>query len=219
MTNPTAGPKPAYHHGDLRRALLDAALAVVVEAGPAALSLRDVARRAGVSHNAPYRHFADKAALVAALAEEGFRLLTAAMQAEAARRGPREQDRFLGLAVAYVAFAIQQPGHFRVMFGQEAADKARYPAVLAAEREAFDCCVGAIAACQAAGDVRQGDPQAFAMAAWSLVHGVAGLYLDGLIEMAGLGGQGPEAVTVQLARTLFAGLSEGGASKAGRAAG
>jgi AcrR family transcriptional regulator len=219
MKEPSVSPRESYHHGDLRRALLDAALAVVVEAGPGALSLRDVARRAGVSHNAPYRHFTDKAALVAALAEEGFRLLTAAMRAEAERRGPRVQERFLGLAVAYVAFAIGQPGHFRVMFGQEAADKDRYPQVMAAEREAFDGCVQAIADCQREGEVRPGDPQHFALAAWSLVHGLAGLHVDGLVAMAGLGGASPEAVTVRMARTLFAGLAEGGNQKAGPGAG
>jgi AcrR family transcriptional regulator len=217
MNSKPINPRAAYHHGDLRRALLDAALGLVIEAGPAAFSLRDVARQVGCSHNAPYRHFADRAALLAAVAEEGFRLLGRAMAAEADRRGPWPQERFLGLAVAYVGFAIGHPGHFRVMFGPEAADKARYPDVMAAEAAAFDRCVQAIADCQRAGAIRPGPSAVHGLAAWSLVHGLAGLYLDGLVGMAGLGDESPDVVTERMAGTLFGGLAE--TTKAGPGAG
>src|SRR5690242_14296324 len=95
-----------YHHGDLRRALLDAALAQVAEHGPAALSLREVARRAGVSHAAPAHHFGNKAGLLTAIAAEGYHLLAAAL---AAAREFQEQG------VAYVLFAVDHPAHFAVM--------------------------------------------------------------------------------------------------------
>jgi AcrR family transcriptional regulator len=99
-----------YHHGDLRRALLDTALAAVAEHGPAAVSLRDVARRAGVSHAAPTHHFGDKTGLLTALAAEGWTLLADALTATA-RRDPR----FSELGVAYVMFAVAHPAHFAVM--------------------------------------------------------------------------------------------------------
>src|SRR5262245_4881527 len=107
--------KRAYHHGDLRRALLDAALELVSSKGVQALTLREVARRAGVTHAAPYHHFPSKEALFAAVATEGFRDLAAAMRAAlSGRRGPFASLRAIG--VAYVRFATEHPAHFRIMF-------------------------------------------------------------------------------------------------------
>src|SRR5262245_23788463 len=104
-----------YHHGDLRRALLDAALEILAEGGAAGLTLREVARRAGVTHAAPYRHFEDKAALLAAVAEEGFRAVYAEMLARSERvKDPVE--RLYQIGAAYVLFAVTHPAHFRVMF-------------------------------------------------------------------------------------------------------
>src|SRR5688572_22189691 len=99
-----------YHHGDLRRALLDGAVAAIDEVGPTAMSLRDVARRAGVSHAAPAHHFGDKAGLLSALAAEGFRGLAAELGRAAATGS------FLEVGVAYVRFAVAHPAHFAVMF-------------------------------------------------------------------------------------------------------
>ena len=103
--------KQTYHHGDLRRALLDAAAEVIAEQGPAALSLRDLARRAGVSHAAPMHHFGDKAGLLTALATEGYDLLAAELAEEWA-----VTHSFLEQGVAYVRFAIRHRAHFEVMF-------------------------------------------------------------------------------------------------------
>ncbi|HEV7962299.1 MAG TPA: helix-turn-helix domain-containing protein, partial [Actinoplanes sp.] len=103
--------KQTYHHGDLRRALLDAAAEVIEEQGPAALSLRDLARRAGVSHAAPTHHFGDKAGLLTALATEGYGLLVAELAEEWAAT-----HSFLEQGVAYVRFAIRHRAHFEVMF-------------------------------------------------------------------------------------------------------
>jgi len=97
---------PSYHHGELRPALLRAAARILEKEGRDAISLRDLARRAGVSHSAPYRHFADRQALLAALAEEGFALLAAALQG----KPWREQ------AMAYLRFALANPERFRLMF-------------------------------------------------------------------------------------------------------
>ena len=104
-----------YHHGNLRETLLQGAVRVIAEVGPAAFTLREVARRAGVSHNAPYRHFRDKDALLAAVAAQGFRELTHAMR-EAGERQSKPLDKLKQSGMAYVAFAVRRPEHFTVMF-------------------------------------------------------------------------------------------------------
>src|SRR4051812_6811216 len=109
-----------YHHGDLRRALVDAALEMVAEHGPAALSLREVARRAGVSHAAPTHHFRNKAGLLTAIAADGYRLLARALEEAGAKAGReeragKESTPFREQGVAYVVFATEHPAHFAVM--------------------------------------------------------------------------------------------------------
>jgi len=166
-----------YHHGDLRRTLLDAAIAIVKEAGAGALSLRELARAAGVSHAAPYRHFASREALLAALATEGFLGLGAAMAARA--DGVSDPvERIMALGVGYVAYAVEHPGHFRVMFSRELHEGIEDPELAAAGEPTLAALVDAVAAGQAAGVVRDGDPRALAVPAWSMVHGLAMLLVD-----------------------------------------
>src|SRR5277367_6509136 len=116
-------PKP-YHHGNLKKALLQAALELTAETGPRGFTLREAARRAGVSHNAPYRHFRDRDALLAAVATEGFDRLTHAMARGALKAGPLNRLRRSGLA--YVDFALRWPQHFAAMFDAP-WDKPEYP--------------------------------------------------------------------------------------------
>jgi AcrR family transcriptional regulator len=169
-----AGRKP-YHHGNLHNALLEAALGLIREVGLRGFTLRAVARRAGVSHAAPYRHFREKAALLAALAEDGFDRLTAAMQAA----GATSQDPFGRLqqaGLAYIAFAQAQPEHFLVMFSI-ALDAQRHPAAKAAANRCFAELVALVTACQHA---RDGLPsKTAARMAWTHVHGIAELALRG----------------------------------------
>src|SRR4051794_27635084 len=110
-----------YHHGDLQRALVDAAVALLAEGGAAAVTLREVARRAGVTHAAPYRHFADKAALLAAVAEEGFRALHDAVARAGAEAPDDPLARLAASGQAYLRFAMSHPAHYRVMFGPDVA--------------------------------------------------------------------------------------------------
>ncbi len=155
--------KPAYHHGDLRAALLAAAGELLENQGPDGLALREVARRAGVSHNAPYRHFPDREALLAALAAEGF----ARLGARLGSGGGAEMGQ------SYVMFALENPQRFRLMFG----GKVRLgtdSALRAAAAKAYEAL---LAAFRSRGDVA--DPQKAAAAAWSLVHGLSHLLLDG----------------------------------------
>jgi AcrR family transcriptional regulator len=168
-------PKKRYHHGDLRRTLLDAALAIVSQEGLGALSLRELAREAGVSHAAPYRHFPSRQALLAALATEGFLGLGAEMDRTAGETDPVLRIRALG--VAYVGYAVRHPGHFRVMFG---AREHRYDGspLAAAGRSTLQALIDAIAAAQRAGQLRAGDPRQLALPAWSMVHGLSMLLVD-----------------------------------------
>lgn len=158
-------PRP-YHHGDLRRALLDAALALVAENGPAALSLREVARSAGVSHAAPAHHFANKAGLLTAIAAEGYHRLADALAGA---------DTFQEKGVAYVLFATEHPGHFAVM---RAPDLLRTddPDLVAAETAA-----GEQLRAGATARMVHVDPAA-PVAAWALVHGLASLLLEGNVR-------------------------------------
>jgi AcrR family transcriptional regulator len=166
-----------YHHGDLRRALVDASVELIAESGSGALTLREAARRAGVSHTAPYRHFRDKADLMAAVAGEGFAELRRRMEAAAGRaRGAREKLRAMGRA--YIEFAVEQTAHFRVMFG-EPLNPSLYPLEAEEASRALAALVKTIDACQGAGDIPRGDPVAAARVAWSMVHGVASLATSG----------------------------------------
>ena len=173
----------SYHHGNLKAALLSASLELVRETGSGAFTLREVARRAGVSHNAPYRHFRDKEALLAALAAEGFDLLTAAMdKASESASGPLERFRLGGRG--YVEFALTYPQHFAVMF-ELSIMSSRYPQTHAAGERAFGALVRYVEGCQQEGVLPPGDPKPFALLAWSMVHGVAKLAISGRLPVSG----------------------------------
>jgi AcrR family transcriptional regulator len=169
--------KKRYHHGDLRRTLLDAALAIVAQAGPGALSLRELAREAGVSHAAPYRHFASREALVMALAAEGFLGLGAEMARSAAGE-PDALRRLRAMGVAYVSYAVSHPGHFRLMFGNEARRRADDSELARAGAPTLQSLIDVIAEGQRTGQLRAGDPRQLALPAWSMVHGLSMLLVD-----------------------------------------
>ena len=169
-----------YHHGSLRRALLDAALAVIVEAGPHRLSLRETARRAGVSHAAPYRHFKGRAALIEAIAAEGFDALARALDT-ARTAGQDPATALSGMARAYVRFALEQPARFRVMFGAEAGSAMGVALGEASERVRHSLSA-ALAACAP----EQHATLDITPIAWSLLHGVATLAIEQQLALVGL---------------------------------
>ena len=171
-----------YHHGDLPRALLSAALAIVESRGSEALTLRAAARLAGVSQTAPYRHFANKEAILAAVAEEGFRSLMAAM-AHAAALADSPLQRLRAVGLAYVTFATHHSSHFRVMFGREMADRSASTSLRQISTDTFNVVVGVISDCQRAGLVRSEEPAAdLALTAWSTVHGLSTLLVNGVLD-------------------------------------
>lgn len=176
--------KPPYHHGNLKPVLLDAALALIREVGPEAFTLREVARRAGVSHNAPYRHFRDKGELLAAVAAEGFDRLTESMT-QAAASGSSALDRFRLSGRGYVQFALRYPQHFTVMFEASGRIREHSEAHAAGER-AFSTLVRFIEECQSSQVLPPGDSKPLALLAWSMVHGIAKLAIAGLLPFEGM---------------------------------
>ena len=176
----------SYHHGDLRAALLQAAGELLEKQGIAGLSLREAARQAGVSHNAPYRHFPDRDALLAALAAEGFSWLSKGFENAARERG-----------LAYVRFALKHPQRFRLMFGG-VVPIASYPELREQGLRAYK---GLEDSFRDLGD----DAPVAAAAAWSLVHGLSNLILDGHFAQAQRDSGGAEAFAARvLGMTRFA---------------
>lgn len=176
-----ADKKDGYHHGDLRAALIDAALQVVSERGLSGLSIRGLARRVGVTHSAPYRHFDDKDALIAAMAEAGFYRLRTYMN-EAIEECDEPRARFRASGLAYVRFAVDNAPMFRVMFCSQARNFDDYPQLAEAHEVAFRILVGIVEECQAAGEIHPGPSETPAYAAWSVVQGLASLFVNGIFD-------------------------------------
>lgn len=169
--------RKTYHHGNLREALLEAAIRLIAEVGPNAFTLREVARRAGVSHNAPYRHFRDRDDLMAAVAAQGFRELTQAMVAAASQQsGPLDRLKRAGLG--YVTFALRRPEHFTVMFDAPISER-KHPDSAEAAKRAFDTLLDFVKSSQDKGRLPPGDSHQMALLAWTMVHGIAKLAITG----------------------------------------
>lgn len=174
---PEDAPRP-YHHGDLWHALVQAGVAILREEGVHALTLREVARRAGVSHTAPYRHFADKDALLAAIAEDGFQLLSNGLRDALATYDGDPGHLLHQAARWYVHFVLENPDHVRVMFSGLISDYERYPDLCHIADQSFDDLVAVSLVLQRDGLLAAGDPFQQGFAAWSMVHGLAMLLME-----------------------------------------
>ena len=189
MTGSVAAKRPrkkrsgAYHHGDLRRALVDEALRTIDRHGVEALTLRNIADRLGVSRTALYRHFSDKPALLAAVGREGFRLLRETLTDAWERHGGGRAG-FEAMGLAYVQFAVAHPAHYRVMFGGFIESCAKDDEFVKEATAAFQVLVNSLVAQQQAGLVRRDDPLLLSRMIWSLVHGIAMLVIDGQLRGA-----------------------------------
>jgi AcrR family transcriptional regulator len=175
-----------YHHGNLREALLEAALRLIAEVGPGGFTLREVARRAGVSHNAPYRHFRDREDVLAAVATQGFRELTRAML-DASEKEPDSLERLKLAGLAYVAFALRRPEHFAVMFDAPVS-KERSGESARASEEAFGALVNLVKSCQDERRLESRSTTDLALLAWTMVHGIAKLAGAGRLPYKGMAG-------------------------------
>ncbi len=199
--------KRNYHHGDLHSALLEAALTVLDELGPQGLTIREVARRAGVSHAAPYRHFADKDALILAVVEQGFALMQDTMDArrEAAPADPVHQ--FAASGLAYVDFALQHPAHYRVMFSGDLLSSKGGQSLQHTSREALQQMVADIQNCQTLGIVREGDAITQALTILSTLHGFVSLVIDNRVDHLLANPASLESMRNEVLGQLFAGLA------------
>jgi len=176
---------PTYYDGDLRRDLIDTALELIAREGPSAVSLRLLARRLGVSHAAPANHFPDKAALFTAIAIEGFKLLAAAIEDAVQQLGPdaTASQRLAATGRAYTSFAVGHRAHFEVMWQRDLLHQD--DSELAAAGDAtFALLLGGVHDAQAEGWATSADPHTVAYLAWSVVHGLAALWLGGSLQRA-----------------------------------
>lgn len=207
MSRKTAAPKPArrdavdaaaYHHGDLRNALLHTAARILAEEGAAAVGIREIARRAGVSHAAPYRHYANREALLADLAGLGFERLRERFERLSARGGA--ERRFIDMARSYVQFALDEPETYRLMFG-ETIDKRAHPELMRISGRAYDALSEAV---QALGVAAPATLET--LGAWAMAHGVARLVLDHRIDAHQDERVDPDRLIRHVAEVFVAGL-------------
>jgi AcrR family transcriptional regulator len=177
MNNPTR----AYHHGDLQAALLHEAAAMIAEGGTESVTMRALGERLGVSRAAPYRHFEDKTSLLVAVAAAGFRQLSERLE-EIEAGAPRSSvERVRRMGEEYVRFALENPAHYRLMYGREAMGRQNLPELRQAGSDLFKQLVDVIRAYQDSGGIKREDPRAQAYVAWSAVHGLASLLIEGQI--------------------------------------
>lgn len=173
--------KNSYHHGDLKNALIKAGTEILAKNGVGELSLRKVAQKAGVSHAAPYAHFADKQALIAAISTEGFRQLYGQVVAVIGRFENDPARQLLETAWTYVQFATNDPDQFKIMFSSVLEKEKEYPDFVAMSQKTFQQVVVVVARCQEVGVLQEGPGELTAVTTWSAVHGLIALLLEGQI--------------------------------------
>ena len=177
------GKSGAYHHGDLRTALIEAAAAMISEGGAASVTMRAIGGRLGVSRAAPYRHFPDKTALLVAVAVEGFRRLNRRLGVDQTAAPPESSiERLRRMGEEYVRFALEHPAHYRLMYGKEALARQDQPELREAGGALLENLVQVIRVHQQQGEIERGDPRAQAYVAWSAVHGLASLLIEKQID-------------------------------------
>jgi AcrR family transcriptional regulator len=171
---PTTSKRP-YHRGNLRDSIINESLALIAENGVRALTLREIGARLGVSRMAPYRHFTDKAALLAAISASGFRQFADALEEALGKAGEGFKERGEAMAVAYVRFAMEHRAHFEVMFGGGGEPQYLDEQGEIEANRAFSVLEAAVSEGQRRGEVIEGDSAALAKVLWALVHGISAL--------------------------------------------
>jgi AcrR family transcriptional regulator len=198
-------PKP-YHHGDLRNALIQAGLELLAENGADALDLRQVARRVGVSSAAPYRHFADRQALIAAIVEEGYYRLARHIQSALQQASDEAFDQLTAVAKTYVHFAQENPWLMREMFSGLTIEHDTYPDLHQATKAVYHLYVEIIQRGQEHGQVIAGDPRALASVLWSMLHGLAMLTIEHQMRPYTDGPEGIDRIALFSMQILYDGL-------------
>jgi AcrR family transcriptional regulator len=198
--------RKTYHHGDLRQAMIEGALKLVAEHGPDGVSVREAARRAGVSPGAPFRHFADKSELMAAVASDGMQRLLASMMQATTEAGDDPADRLRAMGVAFVRFAVAHPSHFRVMHVPELSMGALRDAARSSRAQMKSL----VEEGQRQGTLVDCDPEIATLASYALVYGVARMFVDGLFSAQGVRDSRAEAVTTAIVDLFGRGLRKPG---------
>jgi AcrR family transcriptional regulator len=175
-------PSKTYHHGDLKNALIKGGVEILSEEGVGGLSLRKVAQRVGVSHNAPYSHFPDKQSLIAAISTEGFKQLYSDLDAVISSYPDDPKRKVQECAWAYVQFAINNTDTFKIMFSGVLEKEKEYPALVEISYKTFGRVVDMVRGCQEAGLFRSAAPELTAVAVWGQIHGIISLVLEGQIS-------------------------------------
>jgi len=200
--------KTSYHHGDLRQALINAAITLISEKGPNSFSLREVAKRAGVSHTAPYRHFKDKDSLLSAIALIGFQLLADRLIEVQAQYTSDPLRQFMEAEKVYVEVAVENPEVSQLMFGGYIPQEHCVGELAEVSQSAFQQLFVIIENGQKANVLKQQDTMELSLAAWSMVHGLSSLINSGQLLGHVETQQEVENITIKLGRLLFEGLKE-----------
>lgn len=203
MDNPD---KKSYHHGDLRNTLIRAGVELIAESGASGLDLRKVARKAGVSHAAPYRHFADKQTLIAAICEEGFNQLWHEMDQAVltADSSPHEQLRSMGHA--YVQFALKNSWLVREMFSGLTIEREAYPTLYQVSKKLFGLIENVVITGQSMSKIKVGSSEELTCVIWSMMHGTAILIIENQMKPITMQNNGIEHISRVCIDSLILGL-------------
>lgn len=175
-------PSKKYHHGDLKNSLIRAGVETLSNEGVSGLSLRKVAARAGVSHSAPYAHFKDRQALIAAISTEGFKQLYSELETAVSQHADDPQQQLVDGGWAYVQFAMNNRDTFKIMFSGVLEKEKEYPSFVEISHKTFDLVMNVVQACQKARVLRSAPPELMAVSIWGQVHGIVSLALEGQIS-------------------------------------
>ncbi len=196
--------KGSYRHGNLREAILATSLLLIEKNGIEQLSIRDVAKRAGVTHQAPYRHFKDREALLAALAQDGYERLFLEMS-NAIANSKDVLESLCRLGMSYTGWAIKHPDHFRLMFSQKIPEFETSDGLTQAANKMLVLVLSVVQKGQAAGLIKQDDTRAIARQLWACVHGATHLFIDEQFKPL----KGSEQAGLDLVRDIVLNLING----------
>lgn len=205
-----------YHHGDLKTALISAALKVIKEEGYRSLSLRRVASEAGVSPAAPYRHYPDSETLISEIAREGFRLLAVKLKESTSKKPDDPLWQFRESGIAYVEFALDNKELFRIMYGHFIENHSDHEALRKEGESAFKILEKILIHCQEQNLIVKSDPEEIALAAWSMVHGIATLIVEKQMSFESYERKNTRKTIAKLMRYIYTGMQVVNGAKTGK---